>query len=100
MYPARLRLLFFPHVALLRHAVCGSRMRCTASGQQSTDYQVPVGRLKAVREAVTSEVAARRRSGSDSAIGKHIPMCVAQFTATDVQDDNSATMAPSLILNR
>ena len=35
------------------------------------NYQVTVGHLEAVHEAVTSEVAARRCSGSESAIGRH-----------------------------
>jgi hypothetical protein len=40
-------------------------LRCTASAQQSTVRRSGgSGHLEAVHEAVTSEVAARRRSGS------------------------------------
>ena len=46
-------------------------LRCTASAQQCTvRLSGGSGHLEAVHEAVTSEVAARRRSGSESAIGR------------------------------
>jgi len=41
---------------------------------------VAVGHLEAVHEAVTSEVAARRRSGSESAIGRRNLIGLGTFT--------------------
>ena len=53
------------------HGTLTVSLRRTASGQQSTvRLSGGSGRLEAVHEAVTSEVAARLRSGSWSAIGK------------------------------